>query len=69
MTDRSQIAMLIGLVILVLVVVTLGPSISIVNPSFLFHSGILPWIAIALCFWFFFGKGGGCCGKKSDNEG
>ena len=68
MQDRSQIAMLVGLVILVVVVLTLAPNFHIINAGIFLWSGMLPWILLAVGFWLFFGRGRGCCGKRNDND-
>lgn len=68
MKDRSQIAMLIGLAVLVIAVLTFAPSFGF--GSFFHMGGAMPWIMLALAFWFFYGNGrGSCCGRsKSDEE-
>ena len=69
MKDRSQIAMLIGLVVLILVVLNLSPAFNI-NFHFGFLRGAFPWLLLVFGIWFFFGKGcgGGCCKRKAESR-
>ncbi len=68
MKDRSQLAMLIGLVALILVVLNMPHAF-----NFGWHlgafRGVLPWVLMAAGFWFFFGSkcgSRGCCYRRND---
>jgi hypothetical protein len=63
MKDRSQLAMLVGLIALAIVAFQFFPSFSIHG---IFHGirGVLPWLLFAFFTYLLFGKGG-CCGKRS----
>ena len=69
MKDRSQIVMLIGLAALMLAVLTLAPSVFSIGPVFWAGGPFpLPWVLIAVAFWFIFGKRGGCCCRRARSE-
>ncbi|MFK7843737.1 MAG: hypothetical protein AB8G77_00445 [Rhodothermales bacterium] len=69
MKDRSQIVMLVGLVVLILVVLNSSLSFNFFHlPSVLGSGGALKWILIGLAIWLFMGNKGGCCSRRSKSE-
>ncbi|MEM8484935.1 MAG: hypothetical protein AAF564_05270 [Bacteroidota bacterium] len=67
MQDRSKLIMLAGLGVLFLAVIQItgAPSFGGFH-RFVHFGGALPWILLAVGFWLFFGKNGGCCKKGNE---
>ena len=66
MKDRAQILMMAGLAVLFLTVLHL--TTSGLHFGFLRMNGALPWIMLAIGFWLFYGKRGGCSGDGKNAE-
>ena len=71
MKDRSQIVMLVGLVVLILVVLNSSISFNFFHLPHVFGTNrALTWVLVGLAIWFFVGRNGGCCrGRSKEDEG
>ncbi len=67
MEHRSKIVMLAGLAVLFLTVNAITGSSGFAGFHVFSSIGrMLPWVLLAVGFWLFFGKNGGCCNKREE---